>query len=105
MNITLIGESTDSPCNPTRETLVVKTKYNGFKLAADGTWDSWEMGIVFPDAEKAKFFIENFKSGMHDYREGMEKGTYPVHILQFKYPKPAELYADEIQMSPDFLRY
>jgi len=103
MNIELQGEANDLPCNPTRYNTVIKTKWNGFKLADSASWDDWTMGIVFPDNEKAQFFIDNFKPNqMMDYREGMLKAKYVVHILHFKYPKPKSLYADQIQMTSDF---
>ncbi len=102
MNITLIGETNDLPCNPTKQNTVIKTKNDGFKLAVDATFTSWEKGIVFPDEEKAQHFINNFKKGMMDYREGMLKDDYVVHILHFTYPKPEELYADQISMKKNF---
>ena len=103
MNITLIGEETDLPCNPTRVNTVIKTSFNGFKLANDATWDDWKMGIVFPDSDKAQFFVNNFKSTMMNYREGMLKDDYVVHILHFEFPKPKTLYADQIRMTKDFV--
>lgn len=103
MGIKLIGESNDLPCNPTKSNTVIKTKYNGFKLADNCIWDDWKIGIVFPDNDKAQFFLDNFKSEMMDYREGMFKGNYVVHILHFKFPKPQELYADQIQMTENFV--
>jgi hypothetical protein len=102
MGIKLIGESYDLPCNPTKHNTVIQTKFNGFKLASDSIWEDWKMGIVFPDNEKAQFFIDNFNNQMMDYREGMLKDNYVVHILHFKYPKPAELYADQISMTNDY---
>ena len=87
MGIKLIGESNDLPCNPTRNNTVIQTKFNGFKLASDSIWEDWKMGIVFPDNIKAQFFIDNFNNEMLDYREGMLKDNYVVHILHFKYPK------------------
>lgn len=101
MNITLIGEKTDLPCNPTKTNMVIKTKYNGFKIANNSIFDDWVMGIVFPDAIKAQYFLDNFKSEMMDFREGMVKDNYVIHILHFKFPKPETLYADQIQMKKD----
>ena len=102
MGIELTGECNDLPCNPTRENTVVKTKYNGFKLVNLASWDDWIIGIVFPDNEKAQFFIDNFNEEMIDYREGMLKDNYVVHILHFRYPKPKSLYADQIQMTSNY---
>jgi hypothetical protein len=103
MNVKLIGEANDLPCNPTKQNTVIQTKFNKFKLADDSTWDDWKMGIVFPDNEKAQFFIDNYDNQMMDYREGMLKDNYVVHILHFKYPKPAQLYADQISMTNDII--
>lgn len=100
MNIRLVGEPDDLPCNPTRYNTVIKTKHGSFKIADNTIWDSWVMGIVFPDNQKADYFVKNFNESMHDYREGMLKDEdYVVHVLHFKFPKPKELYADKITVS------
>jgi hypothetical protein len=56
LNVTLIGESYDEPCNPTRSNTIIKSKQNGFKTVNDITWDDWELAIVFPDVEKSFYF-------------------------------------------------
>lgn len=102
MNIRLFGEDNDSPCNPTRTNMVVKT-INGFKTVDASTFDDWLFGIVFPDEDKAQYFLNNFNSGIHmDYRDGMLHDDYVFHIIYFKYPKTEELYADQLQMSRDW---
>jgi hypothetical protein len=98
MNIKLVGEPTDLPCNPTRSNTVVKTKRNGFKMADRAGWDDWAFCIVFPDEAKAQHFIANFRHGMCDYTDGMAEGDYAVHIIHFKYPKVDTLYADQINV-------
>lgn len=103
MNIELFGEPTDVPCKPTRTNMVVKTKYNGFKLADHATFDDWEMGIVFPDEEKAHYFLSHFKIYEHmDYREAMLPDDYFVHMLYFTYPKKDRLYADQLKMTKEW---
>lgn len=106
MNIKLIGEETDTPCHPTRDNMVIKTKYNGYRLVDNAVGYDWEIGFVFPDREKAEYFIKHFEqSTMLDYREGMLKDDYIFHIIYFKYPKPKELYADQITMKKDFKKW
>jgi len=101
LNVKLVGEDGDLPCHPTKSNTVIKTKGNGFKVVYDATWDGWEFAIVFPDNEKAKFFVENFKSDMCDYTEGMLNDDYHVHIIHFKYPRVDTLYADQIRVFKD----
>ena len=103
MNIKLTGESSDLACNPTRSNMVVKTSFGGFKLAEEASWDNWKMGIVFPNEEKAQYFLKTFNSKMLDYRDGMLKEDYVVHVIHFKYPKPESLYADQIKMTADYV--
>lgn len=101
LNVKLVGEDGDLPCHPTKSNTIIKTRWNGFKIADDSSWDDWKLAIVFPDSEKAKFFVENFKADMCDYREGMLSDDYYVHIIHFKYPRVDTLYADQIEVSKD----
>lgn len=96
MNVTLVGEEGDVPCTPKRDNTVIKTKYNGFKTATDVSWDDWEFALVFPDNEKAQYFVEHFESSMEEFNDGMIEGDYVYHVIHFKYPKVKELYADQI---------
>lgn len=103
MNIVLFGEPTDVPCKPSKTNMVVKTRYNGFKLAEQAGFDDWEMGIVFPDDEKAFYFLTRFDIHEHlDYRDGMLPDDYFIHIIYFKYPKEDRLYADQLKMIRDW---
>ena len=101
LNVKLVGEDGDLPCHPTKSNTIIKTKRNVFKVADDSTWDDWEFAIVFPDHEKAKYFVENFNADMYDYREGMLRDDYYVHIIHFKYPRIDTLYADQIRVSKE----
>lgn len=98
MNVKLIGEANDSPCTPTRTNTVIKTRYNGYKLAESANFDDWVSAIVFPDNDKAQFFLDNFKPSMLDYRQGMVNDDYHFHIIHFKYPRVDELYADQLSV-------
>lgn len=103
MNIELFGEDNDFPCNPTRNNMVIKTKYNGFKRVDASTFSDWEFGIIFPDKDKVQYFLDNFKPNTHmDYRDGMIPDDYVFHIIHFKYPKQQRLYADQLKMSKDW---
>jgi hypothetical protein len=103
MGIELFGESNDKPCTPTKTNMVVKTRYNGFKLVDHATFDDWEFGIVFPDNEKADYFLNNFNYDTHmDYRDGMVQDDYFFHVIHFSYPKKERLYADQIKMRKDW---
>jgi hypothetical protein len=103
LNIELIGELNDTPCHPTKDNMVIKTKHNGYKLVDNSTWDSWEIGFIFPDSEKAEYFAKHFDhSTMSNYKEGMLKDNYIFHIIHFKYPKPNSLYADQLKMTKDY---
>ena len=101
-DIKWLGEETDTAPKPTRYNTVIKTDMGRYKLMDDSVWDNWKMGIIFPDSEKAAYFLEHFKQGMIDYREGMLKDDYIFHVVHFKYPKPEELYADQLNMTKDF---
>tara|TARA_R110000868_G_scaffold14426_3_gene67151 strand:+ start:11625 stop:11963 length:339 start_codon:yes stop_codon:yes gene_type:complete len=104
MHVELIGESYDAPCLPNRANTVIKTKNNGFKAVDSSTWDDWKLAIIFPDQEKALYFIENFKIGMMDFREGMIKEDYIFHVIHFIYPRSKKLYADQLSMTKDYKR-
>jgi hypothetical protein len=101
LNVKLVGEDGDLPCHPTKSNTIIKTKLNGFQVGYNAIWDEWEFAIVFPDHEKAKFFVENFNANMYDYREGMLRDDYYVHIIHFKYPIEDALYADQIRVSKE----
>ena len=101
LNVKLVGEDGDLPCHPTKSNSIIKTKLNGFQVGYNAIWYEWEFAIVFPDHEKAKYFIEHFKPDMHDYREGMLGDDYYVHIIHFKYPRVDTLYADQIRVTKD----
>ena len=102
LGITLFGEDRDVPANPTSTNTVVLTKYNGLKSLSNSTFCDWTKVFIFPDDIKANFFLNNFKEGMSNYREGMLKDNYAVHILDVKLPKPERAYVDQIMMSKDY---
>jgi hypothetical protein len=101
LGVDLVGETNDVKAQPTSTNIVIKTD-NGFKLFSNAVWNNWEFCIIFPDKEKAEYFLKNFKSSMNDYREGMLKDDYFFHIVHFKYPKPKQLYADQLRMKKDW---
>lgn len=102
-NIKLIGEEGDVTPKITRTNTVIQTQYGGWKMLENCTWDDWKMCIIFPDNEKAEFFLQNFKTMMLDYRDGMMKNDYFIHIIHFKYPKAEELYADQLKMDKNWV--
>lgn len=104
-DIKWLGEETDTAPKPTRYNTVIKNDTGGYKLMSDSVWDNWKMCIIFPDNEKAEYFLKHFKQDMLDYREGMLKGDYIFHVVHFKYPAVNELYADQLRMEVDFEPY
>lgn len=104
--VKLIGEESDVPAIVKSYNTVIIAKNGGLFLLKDiSAFFDWELCIIFPDAEKAKYFLRHFRHGMHDYREGMIKGDYVWHIVHFKYPKEDTLYADQIRMSTEYVQF
>lgn len=101
-DITWLGEATDTKPNPSRSNTVVKTMFGVWKLVENANFDHWEMGIIFPDSIKAEFFLKNFSIDMKDFRDGMLRENYIFHVVDFKYPKRQELYADQVNMTADW---
>lgn len=101
-DLELFGEPGDILPVITRFNTVIKTNY-GFKWIDDATWDNWKFCIIFPDHQKAKYFLEHFKWEMREFQEGMLKDDYVFHIVHFKYPQEKRLYADQMRMSHDYV--
>jgi len=101
----IIGEANDVAPVIKSKNIVIKTKYNGLKMMDNASFTDWETMFIFPDSEKAVFFINNFKSDMHEYQEGMMKDDYIFHIIHCVYPKPEQIYADQLRMTKDFTPY
>jgi hypothetical protein len=103
MHVELTGELDDSPCLPTRANTVIKTTNNCFKTVDTASWADWKLAIVFPNEEKAEYFVKHFNSKeMEDFREGMIKEDYIFHVIHFIYPRGKKLYADQMRMSKEF---
>ena len=101
-SLKFIGESTDIVPIVKSNNTVIKTPGKFELLASVSVFAAWEFCIIFPDNEKAKYFLDNCKNPMNDYRENMLKDDYVFHIVHFKYPKKDTLYADQIRMTKDF---
>lgn len=101
-NLKFIGEETDITPVVTRNNTVIKTSYGYKLLNAASSYETWNFCIIFPDKEKAEYFLNNCKNKMYDYRDNMLKDDYFVHIVHFKYPKQDSLYADQIKMTKNW---
>ncbi len=98
-NTKIVGEANDTPPIIDKDNIVIETKYNGFRMMDDSSWNEWVTMFVFPDSEKAEYFAKHFNEGMHKFQEGMLKGNYIFHKIDCKYPIPEEIYADQLHMS------
>lgn len=102
-NIKFLGEDSDTKPVVKRNNIAIKTKHNGFLSLNNAIWSEWIYCIIFPDEEKAEYFLNNFKEDEMDrFQEGMLKDDYIFHVVHFKYPKRLELYADQCKMSKDY---
>ena len=98
--IKIIGEANDIAPIIKKENIVIKTKYNGFRMMDDSSFTEWITMFIFPDNEKAEYFSDNFNPReMNDFREGMLKDNYIFHIINCVFPEPKEIYADQMHMS------
>jgi len=100
--IKIIGEANDVSPVINKHNIVIKTKYNGFKMMANAVGNDWEMIFIFPDSIKAEFFSTHFHTGFKDYRQGMINADYFFHIIHCEYPEPEQIYADQMRMTKDF---
>ena len=98
-NMKIVGEDNDTPPIIDKDNIVIETKYNGFRMMDDSSWNEWVTMFVFPDSEKAEYFAKHIKKGMHKFQEGMLKGDYIFHKIDCKYPIPEKIYADQLRMS------
>ena len=98
----IIGEQNDTAPIINRHNIVIKTKWNGMRMMDNASFTDWNKIFIFPDHIKAEFFQANFKTSMHDYRDGMLKDDYIFHIINCMYPAPKEIYADQMEMSADY---
>jgi hypothetical protein len=102
-NMEFIGEVSDTSPTPTRDNTVIRDEFDYFHSARNAHFMNWKMCIIFPDEEKAKYFLTHFKNGMNDFREGMLKDDYIFHVIHFRYdPKPDSLYADQMNMTKNY---
>jgi hypothetical protein len=84
------------------DNIAVLTIDNGMKMMLEASWDDWDTIFIFPDNEKAEYFVRNYKYGMSDYRQGMLKDDYIFHVIICIYPIPSEVYAEQLRMSKDY---
>ena len=98
-NTKIVGEANDTPPIIDKHNIVIETKYNGFRMMDDASWDEWVTMFVFPDSEKAEYFAKHIEKGMNRFQEGMLKGDYIFHKIDCKYPIPEKIYADQLRMS------
>ena len=101
--IKIVGEVNDVAPVIDKRNIVVKTKYNGFRMMDDAAFTDWETMFIFPDNTKAEYFSDNFNSReMNEYQEGMLKEDYIFHIIHCTFPEPEQIYADQLHMEADF---
>lgn len=98
-NMNIVGEDNDTPPIINKDNIVIETKYNGFRMMDDSSWNEWVTMFVFPDSEKAEYFAKHIEKGMNRFQEGMLKGDYIFHKINCKYPIPEKIYADQLRMS------
>lgn len=98
-NIEIVGEINDTPPVINEENIVIKTKYNGYRMMADSSFNEWVTMFIFPDSDKAEYFAEHFKKGMNYFQDGMLKGNYIFHKINCRYPIPEKIYADQLEVN------
>ena len=98
-NTEIVGEINDTPPVINEKNIVIKTKYNGYRMMADSSFNEWVTMFIFPDSDKAEYFAEHFKKGMDYFQDGMLKGNYIFHKINCKYPIPEKIYADQLEVN------
>lgn len=98
-NTEIVGEINDTPPIINRHNIVVETKWDGFKMMDDSSFTEWVSMFIFPDSDKAEYFVEHFEKGMGRFQEGMLKDNYIFHKINCRYPIPEKIYADQLYMT------
>ena len=94
--VEIVGEANDITPIIKKDNIVILTEFNGLLMMDNASFTDWDKIFIFPDSEKAEYFVKNFKPNMRKYQEGMLDGDYIFHVITCRYPIPDKVYADQL---------